>query len=515
MDEIELKFVSSAEQTAALCTQVPGLPGLVTPPTTRLLRSIYYDTPDQVLRHNGIALRLRFDGAGWVQTVKAKNKRHGGLHTTQESDCPADGETLRLKLIPDTGLRDRITALCRRRDLAPICETRMERTAALVDIAAEGRVELAIDRGEIRAGERCEPYHEVELELVRGEISALFTLTARLFPEGGLRFAPISKAARGYMLAAEGRIAEPPAPRHAHPVLLTRKQTGQTAAREVLRECFDQITQNIDTFRDRDDPEGAHQLRIGLRRFRSASALFRPVIGHPNLTRLRAEARWLSREVGLLRDLDMALTDLLAPEAEACPEEPGFALLTDLLAPRRQTQRDRVREVLTSARTQAFLLDLARFIETRGWLRPDDFAQDYRLSRPAKKLVRRAIHNRWKACETRAEGIETLSIDARHALRKELKKLRYAMEFLAPLLPRKRTKSALRRLKRLQDVFGELNDLSTVERLLLAPDAPGRRDPDVQRAVGRVLGSHRVRADLRWAEAQHLWQDLRAHKPGP
>ncbi|MEV8467706.1 CHAD domain-containing protein [Fluviibacterium sp. DFM31] len=513
MDEIELKFVASADQTAALCRQVPNLSGLVAQPTTRQLRSIYYDTPDQVLRRNGIALRLRFDGTEWVQTVKAKNKRHGGLHTTQESDCPADGETLRLKRIPDTALRARITALCRRRDLAPICETRMERTAALVDIPGEGRVELAIDRGEIRAGNRCASYHEVELELVSGEIAALFTLTGRLFPEGGLRFAPISKAARGYMLAADGRIAAAPAPRNAHPVPLTPEQTGETAAREVLRECFDQIIRNIDTVRDTDDPESVHQLRIGLRRFRSASALFRPVIGHPKLTQLSAEARWLSREVGQLRDLDVALSELVLPEAKACPEEPGFAQLADLLETRRQAQRDRLREVLTSARSQSFVLDLARFIETRGWLRPDDFAQDYRLSRPVKKLARRALRKRWTACETRAKGIETLSIDARHTLRKELKKLRYAVEFLSPLMPRKRTKAALKQLKRLQDVFGDLNDLSTVQGLFLAANAPGRKDPDVQRAVGRLLGSRRVQADLQWSEAQDLWHDLRARKP--
>jgi len=40
----------------------------------------------------------------------------------------------------------------------------------------DGGIELAIDRGEIRAGARREAFCEVELELIRGEASALFAL---------------------------------------------------------------------------------------------------------------------------------------------------------------------------------------------------------------------------------------------------------------------------------------------------------------------------------------------------
>ncbi len=40
----------------------------------------------------------------------------------------------------------------------------------------------------------------------------------------------------------------------------------------------------------------------------------------------------------------------------------------------------------------------------------------------------------------------------------------------------------------MQDTFGSLNDATMATQYLTGPDAPGRDDPDIQRAVGWVLG---------------------------
>ena len=180
---------------------------------------------------------------------------------------------------------------------------------------------------------------------------------------------------------------------------------------------------------------------------------------------------------------------------------------------RTDARRAALRTVLTGPRCQRFLIDLARAIETEDWTRGADDDRLHVLDQPVGLLAREALASRWKKCTTRAKGIETLSLDARHALRKELKKLRYAVEFFDPLLPRKRKAHFLKRLKTLQNIFGDLNDLHMAETLFLAPGAPGAGDPNAQRALGRLLGSRTARADAAWHDARARWQDLSATKP--
>lgn len=357
------------------------------------------------------------------------------------------------------------------------------------------------------------PFREAEMELVTGHVGALFDLTQELFPEGGLRFSRLSKSARGYLLASDGVIIPPLAPRNARQVAITAEQSAELVVRDVLRECLDQIAANLEFCRDSDAPEGPHQLRIGLRRLRSAFAVFAPIIGTPEMTRLNDEARWLGQEVGDQRDLDVALSDLLAPEALACPGETGFDVLATALTARGTAHRKYLRGTLACARVQSFVIDMARFTETRGWLVADDFAQTARLAQPVQQAADAALDDLWKKTHKRARHIETLSVEARHALRKQLKKMRYAMEFFSPIYPDKRVKLFLSRLKSLQEIFGDLNDLAMAEALLNGPEAPARDHPDAQRAVGRILGGRTVKAAHGWVHAQALWLELKHTRP--
>ena len=106
-----------------------------------------------------------------------------------------------------------------------------------------------------------------------------------------------------------------------------------------------------------------------------------------------------------------------------------------------------------------------------------------------------------------------MTVEQRHELRKELKKLRYAVEFFAPLYPAKRVDPFLKHLKKLQTVFGDLNDAATVRAMLTGADTPASDDPTAQRAVGWVIGASQARAEFTWAGAKALWKNL--EKPAP
>ena len=397
--------------------------------------------------------------------------------------------------------------------LQPVCETLVKRTVCELSLGEATRAELAIQAGEIRANGSSGAFREAALELIDGSPGGLFDIAHVLFPDGGLRFSRLSEAARGYLLAEEGQIEPPLAPRNAMAVVLDPAQTAEQAARDIVRECFDQIASNVTVVQKLDDPEGPHQLRVGLRRLRSAFSVLSPVLQSPESERLGEEARWLGQEVGRLRNLDVVVNDIVRREARIHTDEVGLAALADALSGDAAQRRGQLRACLTEPRAQAFLIDIVRFVETRGWLMSRDFDQTERLASPVSVLADSALNKRWKKVNKRACGLETMNADQRHELRKELKKLRYAVEFLSPLFPEKRVKPFAKRLRRLQTVFGDLNDAETVKAMFAGAEVRSASDPQAQRMIGWVIGASQARAESGWTGAKALWRKLEGTRP--
>ncbi|NTV09596.1 MAG: CHAD domain-containing protein, partial [Zoogloea sp.] len=105
----------------------------------------------------------------------------------------------------------------------------------------------------------------------------------------------------------------------------------------------------------------------------------------------------------------------------------------------------------------------------------------------------------------------TLKPDALHALRIALKRLRYSLEFLAPLLPPRATQRYRTELAAAQDGLGYANDVS-VARGIFA----GWIDDDVETACGIafVVGWHASRLDNRRAAMLRQLAPL-LHSKGP
>lgn len=500
--EVELKFLIDEKTARRIWARARTLPPAEAPRTTTL-RSIYYDTPGRALKRAGITFRLRRQGRRWVQTVKSDAQRDGILSQVTETEVPVRGGRIDLEAIPDEELR----ALLGRAVLEPVCETIIKRRAREVILEGGTRAEVSTDRGEIRAAGRSAAIEEAEIELIEGDPRGLFDLAKTLLPDGALRFSSLSKAQRGFLLAEEGVIEPPLAPRAAEAPGVEPGFTAERAGRVVLKECLDQIADNMAAVAHLDDAEGPHQLRIGLRRLRSAINLFAPVLGSGELDRLGTEARWLAQEVGRLRDLEVLAETVVGREADAHPGEPGLATLRDRLRADAAAARAVLRARLAGRRVQAFLLDLAKFVEI------GDRVEDAGADLSAADLAREALRKRWKKAAARARGFSHLGIEARHELRKELKKLRYGVEFFAPLYGEKAVHPFLKRLKRLQAVFGELNDAALAARLLSGQDGPEVDDLVLVRARGWMLGASAARAELHWADAKSMWKKLEDSRP--
>ena len=268
MTETELKIWLDAAELARL-RGTRTLAGLRrAPPRTETLVSVYYDTAEHALASAGVSLRLRRIGRRWVQTIKRRSggTEANGLFSHLETEVPARGGRLALAGPDPEGALAAVREAAGDAPLAPVFETRVRRVVEHLVAPGGGEVELALDEGEIVAGEARAPIREAELELVSGEVGALYAAGAAALSGGPVRFAPANKAARGYRLAETGVADAPPGPRSAGAPKFDAEATVETAARDVLRDCLGQIAANMVVVADSAAIEGPHQLRVGLRR---------------------------------------------------------------------------------------------------------------------------------------------------------------------------------------------------------------------------------------------------------
>ncbi len=196
--EIEIKLAIS-ESRIPLLQQHTLLQHPITPSKTQTLTSTYFDTQDIVLRKNGFALRIRHDDGQYIQTLKSSASSDKGLTTRQEWEWPLADFALDLSLISVDSLRKLLSEPQVKETLAPRFTTQFNRTTWDINFQ-QSRVEIALDIGQVIAGNRTAPIQEVELELKAGNNADLQALADRFIADLGLAPENRSKAARGYSL---------------------------------------------------------------------------------------------------------------------------------------------------------------------------------------------------------------------------------------------------------------------------------------------------------------------------
>ncbi|WP_417677613.1 CHAD domain-containing protein [Roseibium sp.] len=476
---------------------------------TKPLLSIYFDTPDQALRKAKISLRVRKVGRSWVQTAKLGTGVRGGLSSAVEAEHPVRGRAIDFSVIEDAGVLKTLTDVIGDKPLTECFETDIRRTTRLLTSKEDGsEIEVAFDLGEVKAGERTQTLAEVEFELKTGSGARLLEAAREIVGAAPFRLSPWSKAERGFRLA-EGAAETGIRPKSAGDIALPPDETVELAFREILRSCLTQIADNRVAILESDDPEGPHQFRIGLRRLRSAFRLFKPVLNPQTLKDLDAQARVLATEAGKVRDLDVLTDEIVSPLAKVAPQGIGLEPLLEHLRTIREESRAALHAHLSAPDVNAFLFDLAAYTEGRGWLDIDNFDQTARLAQTIRVYSRKALDKQWKKVSSYGSRIDDLTIPERHEMRKALKKLRYGVEFFGSLYPKSDLKPFLKRMKRLQDIFGYLNDVAMAEKLAALPDIDGKSSRQVLLAIGFVIGWHEAQSSGTWPHAKGYWQDTK------
>ncbi|MEA5213698.1 CYTH domain-containing protein [Enterobacter cloacae] len=197
--EIELKFIVEKDSVDALRQHLQTLSGEHHEPVQLL--NIYYETPDNWLRRHDMGLRIRGANGRYEMTMKIAGRVVGGLHQRPEYNIDISQPKLELERFPAEVWPNGELPSTLATEVQPLFSTDFWREKWLVT-EGKSRIEIALDLGEVKAGEYQEPICELELELLEGETNDVLRLARKLVSQSGLRQGSLSKAARGYHLAA-------------------------------------------------------------------------------------------------------------------------------------------------------------------------------------------------------------------------------------------------------------------------------------------------------------------------
>ena len=378
------------------------------------------------------AFRVRKDGRRYNQTLKSNDA--GGLVAYRgEWQTPLASSEPDLALMPAgaaevlNGLVALGRAECGVRDARAAPEPRPPDDRSDGGQAGRGRARSRHDRGN---GSSL-PIAELELELLEGSPEALYALALELDALARCTLETRSKSARGYALAAG---AAPAGTRRSRSRSRART-TVDDAIQAILRACLEHWCANEAAALDGSDPEGVHQMRVAIRRLRSAFSVFGRLIdaGAARLAERRGEA--IVSGLGPARDWDVFLDELLAPVSggaarrRASPRSAGRPKRHGPRATHRRARRSRRRPTPATCSSSGAGSRRAAGARRRRRGAPPGWSGRSPSSRrtcSASGSARRLRLGR---------DFAELSAEERHRLRIALKKLRYATEFFQTLYP--------------------------------------------------------------------------------
>jgi len=486
--EVELKLEgppSAVDQVASL----PWLNEVTSGPAKReKLVTVYFDTVKSKLRKHGLALRVRHSGANRVQTIKALQKGARGAFGRDEWEESITGDNPDLKLAKGTALEPLATKKLQRK-LKPVFETVVERAAFPIR-SNEADLELAVDRGHIKAHERHEPVSEIEIELKSGDRAAIATLAERLAQSAPIAYAAQSKPERGYALST-GQAAKAVC-RGA--IDLDPKVSTAAAFQTIALSCLNHASANVRAVRA-GDTEGVHQMRVGLRRLRAAISIFKELLSGPETEAVKTELKWLTEQLGPARDLDVLIEQRVIKEPRVPPIGGEIDLLETDLQARRDAGLQKAKAAVDSDRYRALGLRTALWVTNGEWSKGAEPLTVAHWERRAEEFASEILDKRSKKISKGVDDIKVLDARQRHKLRIAIKKLRYGCEFFAGLFDnRKQTnerKRLARILKALQGSLGALNDIEVHKRLAVTiahPRKRFRKQPEKALAMGFIAG---------------------------
>lgn len=355
-----------------------------------------------------------------------------------------------------------------------------------VRTATAGTMEVTVLSGALRAGDLSAPCCRVRLA---GPAAAVATLANELAAIGAIAAPPLA--------AGLGGAAPPRAP----VPLLDPHASASAALARICGHLAALIAAQAGPAAEAAGPEPVHQMRVAVRRLRSAIKLFKSVAACPELATIGAELRRLGQVLGPARDWDVFIAGAGKAVAAAFPEDAAVAQLLAAAARQRQSAYASLRGELAAASFRRLGIGLALAAAIRPWegAEPSPHLRDFAAA---------ALARRRRRLRRPGRNIAGLEPPVLHAIRIQAKRLRYAAELFAPLWDDAAARRCIRRMTAVQEQLGQLNDASVAAELMARLGPAGRG-----RAGGIVLGFVAARSDGARRKVGRAWR--KAYKAEP
>jgi len=304
------------------------------------------------------------------------------------------------------------------------------------------------------------------------------------------------------------RVEEDSEPVRAQPLKLKKNNTIEQAFRRIAENCLAQVHGNECSVASGHDASSVHQMRVGLRRLRSAFDLFEDVIPVP--ASLQKELQWIAGKLGAARDWDVMIDSTLPTAFEGAPADTHADALTQAAIDISKRNRARAAAAIGSVRYTRLIIELTRWLDGRAWRDAMNGDQLVSLDKAVTQFAGETLRKRHRKLVKRGRHLPDLDARRRHRARIAAKKLRYATEFFSSLYSKQVVRHYVAALSELQDDLGWRNDVVVGDELLKALAAD---HPQAAVGVGYARGylASRIAADHDMLEK--LWKRFRRLSP--
>lgn len=501
--ESQIKFKTDSEGLK-LALRSELLSAHTTKTLGRTLRSVYFDTLAWNLRKQRMLLRVRKARNAHIMGLKSSRPLKNGTLSASQFDIRVPSLDPSIALFGEE-IATELNRVIDGQPLGQKFETQIKRRLRCHNLA-HSLIEVAFDEGFVVAGELRQTLTEIELKLKVGEETALYDFAVRLADSLPLRLEMMSKAERGFMLAADDR----PLPVRAAAFRFSIDATLDSAIETVIASVLEQFVANWPALTETRHPEAIHQMRIALRRLRTALAFFDRSLPCAEFRKFRAEAKRIAAALAPARDLD-AFRQLVEEGPLTCyaDEHESFKALLTMVKERRMAAYAIAQKIIDDPLTTRFVLTLRAFLAHRAWRNALSGAELLRLTEPAALFAAETLEWLHKRALKRGRKLLQKPPGERHRVRIALKNIRYTAEFFSSFFGGVRP--YIRAVSKLQDGLGAFNDASSATHHLR--DVETEAGPQAAKAAGIVLGwSGRgtINADNNLGQA---WKSFKRTRP--
>jgi CHAD domain-containing protein len=463
--EIELKFIIPGTQAeSAIVDCLRRNKYLVDKISPLKNIDIYMDTTDWTLLKNKLSLRYRLSNNTAMYTMKSVNAIEDGIAKRAETEIVVKKPIHPPTDIPIKSLRKQVNEIIYPRKLMEQILIRTNRRRYLVKSPEGAKFELSFDTSSFSADplfkpKRASQLYQLEAEIIDGSETALASM-AQLISDTF----HYTKATKAKLEIAISQLEVEPLIKKVPENLKVKLDDRLDAAlKKILAVEFRWFEEQLSGAISDRDPEFVHQARVATRRMRSALILFHNAIPETTTPYLEERLKWLGGLFGEVRDLDVFIINLngYKDRIESFSKEKRKTLET-LVIKQRRIPLKALSESLKSRRFKNFESRMTKFLAE-----PCVDCSELPLAmKPIRDVAPQVITQKFDGVmEQSKKTLANPKLNEFHALRIQMKRLRYTFEFLAPPYGDV-FDDMIQRTVAIQDCLGELQDTVFNQKLI-------------------------------------------------